>query len=84
MIILILTLSLIAIISTIMVINIYKIHTSVKGGPDAPTLFDANSDTITLTYKENSISIKGNNREKILSILKKSRNNRRYPRKYRI
>lgn len=72
MIILILRLSLIAIISTIMVINIYKIHTSVKGGPDAPTLFDANSDTITLTYKENSISIKGNNREKILSILKKA------------
>ncbi len=56
-----------------MVINIYKIHTSVKGGPDAPTLFDANSDTITLTYKENSISIKGNNREKILSILKKQK-----------
>lgn len=72
MIVLILILSPIAIISTMMIINIYKIHTSVKGGPDAPTLFDANSDTITITYKENSISIKGNNREKILSILKKA------------
>ena len=65
MIVLILILSPIAIISIMMIINIYKIHTSVKGGPDAPTLFDANSDTIT-------ISIKGNNREKILSILKKA------------